>query len=243
MASLAVALTVPHPAADSSPEEVSTALQLAGTQLQTLRVQAPHLTRLQSAMPERFEPADREVGLIYADTSQGGRPTRQRIAEPERDLRAEIAAARRQLARAQRQHAATEARVGELEAAKQPAEEQELAALRSKLAAQAEAALSKAAALARLEEEGREALRQEGEAAAADAAAAVAALGQHQTAEASERATLEELWAAELERGGGDMGGSAGEGDDAEAARRRWLRAKQGARRGKARRAKAPRRR
>ena len=73
----------------------------------------------------------------------------------------------------------------------------------------------------------------------------MAAPGQHQTAEASERATLEELWAAELERGGGarDTGDGAGEGDDAGAARRRWLRAKQGARRGKARRAKAPRRR
>ena len=41
-----------------SAEEIRSALQLAGTQLQTLEVQGPHLTKLQSAMPERFESAD-----------------------------------------------------------------------------------------------------------------------------------------------------------------------------------------
>lgn len=43
------------------PEDINRALQLAGTQLQTLQVQAPHQTKLQAAMPERFESTE-EVG-------------------------------------------------------------------------------------------------------------------------------------------------------------------------------------
>jgi hypothetical protein len=64
-----------------SAQEIRAALQLAGTQLQTLEVQGPHLTKLQSAMPERFESAESAVGLVYADTS-GDRPTRTRISAP-----------------------------------------------------------------------------------------------------------------------------------------------------------------
>ena len=66
-----------------SAEEIRSALQLAGTQLQTLEVQGPHLTKLQSAMPERFESADSAVGLVYADTS-GKRSTRTQVSAPVR---------------------------------------------------------------------------------------------------------------------------------------------------------------
>ena len=65
-----------------SAEEIRAALQLAGTQLQTLEIQGPHLTKLQSAMPERFESAE-AVGLVYSDTS-GNRTTRTRISAPVR---------------------------------------------------------------------------------------------------------------------------------------------------------------
>jgi hypothetical protein len=61
-----------------SAAEIRDALQLAGTQLQTLEVQGPHLTKLQAAMPDRFESADDAVGLMYADTT-GTRPTRTQI--------------------------------------------------------------------------------------------------------------------------------------------------------------------
>ena len=62
-------------------EEIQAALQLAGTQLQTLEVQVPHLTKLQSAMPERFESAESAVGLVYADTS-GNRPIHTQVSAP-----------------------------------------------------------------------------------------------------------------------------------------------------------------
>ena len=202
------------------PGEIERALQLAGTQLQTLQVQAPHLSKLQAAMPERFESSTEEVGLVYADTS-GERTTRVQISPAARDLTAEVRVASRQVSRMERNETALREMLNELESfaashgtANQVEQVEQLGKMRGQLESQTTQLLAKREQLSLLtaEAETAEAAKQ-----AKELEQTIGTVEQGQVLRASadpaEQSKLEELWVDGLAAAAA-QGKSEGEGEE-----------------------------